>query len=120
MKTIHSFFSRLFRSTNIRRAVVILGAMFWISLAFCGEIHDAAKDGDLEKVKALLKTNPDLVTSKDTDDRTPLHFAAHEDHKAVAELLLENKANVNAKDDKGDTPLHWAADKGYKDLAGCC
>jgi len=26
--------------------------------AFCGEIYDAAKAGDLEKVKALLKDNP--------------------------------------------------------------
>ena len=45
----------------------MLVALVWSSLAFCGEIHDAAKDGDLEKVKALLKDNPDLVNSKDNN-----------------------------------------------------
>jgi len=28
------------------------------SLAFCGEIHLAARDGDLAKVNTLLKANP--------------------------------------------------------------
>ena len=65
--------------------------------------------GDLEKVKALLKDNPDLVFSKDTNGWTPLHMAAYEGHKDVAELLLANKAEVNAKDNSGVTPLHLAA-----------
>ena len=37
------------------------------------EIHEAARDGDLENVKALLKHYPDLVFSKDTYGLTPLH-----------------------------------------------
>ena len=73
MMNMHSFFSRLCHSPIPRRAAVMLVALAWSSLAFCGEIHDAAKDGDLEKVKALLKDNPDLVFSKDNDGATPLH-----------------------------------------------
>ena len=76
--------------------------------AFCGEIHDAAKNGDLEKVKALLKTNPALVFSKDDAGFTPLHWAAIKGCKEVAELLLANKADVNAKNDYGMMPLHAA------------
>jgi ankyrin repeat protein len=65
-------------------------ALAWSSLAFCGEIHDAAKSGDLEKVKALLKGNPNLVFSKDTNGRTPLHCAALQGQKNVAELLRQH------------------------------
>ena len=119
------FFSRLCHSSILRRAAVMLVTLSWSSFAFCGEIHDAAAAGDLGKVKALLKDNPDLVFSKDGNGTTPLHFAAIFDHKDVAELLLDNKADVNAKDNKGsmtlnnggETPLHYAALKGYMDVA---
>ncbi len=83
---------------NRKLVAVTLVALVWSSLAFCGEIHDAAQNGDLAKVKALLKANPDLVSSKDTNGMTPLHCAAVKGHKDVAELLLANKAEVNARD----------------------
>jgi len=59
------------------RAALILFVLAWSNLAFCGEIHDAAKVGDLEKVKALLKDNPELVSNRDTNflNYTPLHYA---------------------------------------------
>jgi ankyrin repeat protein len=66
--------------------------------AFCGEIHDAAEDGDLAKVKALLKGTPELISSKDDKGRTPLHLAVEEDQKHVAKWLLVHGANINAKD----------------------
>jgi ankyrin repeat protein len=72
----------------------------------------------LEKVKALLKDNPDLVFSKDNKyGGTPLHLAAATGHKDVAKLLLANKADVNAKDNRDATPLHLATSAGYKDVA---
>jgi ankyrin repeat protein len=80
-------------------------------------VHDAAAGGDLDKVKVLLKDNPDLVFSKDNVGMTPLHWAAAQGHKGVAELLLANKAAVNAKDNVGRTPLHIAAYWSYEDVA---
>jgi hypothetical protein len=82
-----------------------------------GEIHVAAQRGDVEKVKALLKGNPNLVFSQDNKGDTALHWAASNDHKEVAELLIASKADVNARDNKGWTPLHAAAIQGYKDMA---
>ena len=87
------------------------------NFAFCGEIHDAAKSGDLEKVKALLNDNPDLISSRDENAATPLHAAALMGHKDVAELLLANKADVNAKNNYGITPLEVSAIFGHKDVA---
>jgi hypothetical protein len=101
----HSFFTLLCHFPIPRRAAVLLVVLAWSSLAFGGGIHEAARAGELEKVKALLEGNPDLVFSKDNDGRTPLHLAAMKGYKDVAALLLANKAEVNAKDNKGQTPL---------------
>jgi ankyrin repeat protein len=82
--TMHSFFSRLSHSRVPRRAVVLVAlvTLAWSSVAFCDAIHDAAMNGDLAKVKAMLKANPDLVFSTE-DGETPLHLAAMYGHKDV-------------------------------------
>ena len=117
MNKMHVFYNRLRHSLILRLAAVMLVALAWSSPAFCGEIHDAAQDGALRKVKALLKDDPDLVFSRDRDGMTPLHWAEREGHKDMAELLLANKAEVNAKDKKSWTPLHYAAAYGHKEAA---
>ena len=95
--------------TILRLGCVMLVALAWNGVAFCGEIHHAAYDGDLDKVKALLKDNPDLVFSKDELGLTPLHTAAAGGHKEMVELLLAKKADINARNKNGMTPLHYAA-----------
>ncbi len=91
----------------------------WSSQVFCGEIHDAAKNGDLEKIKALLKDNPNLVSSKDTNNinATPLYIAAAFGQTNVIKLLLANKADVNAGADNDVTPLQIGAMLGRLDVA---
>ncbi len=118
MNKMHSFLNRLCHSQILHRTfvTVALVALTWSGLAFGGEIHDASRDGDLEKVKALLKSNPNLVISKDNYGQTPLHYAVQYGQKTVAELLLANKADVNAKASKGVTPLHLAAQQGNKEF----
>lgn len=82
-----------------------------------GSLHEAALNGKLEKAKALLKANPDLVFSHESyASQTPLHLAAEYGHKDVAELLLANKADVEAKAYGGLTPLFNAVLGGHKDL----
>ena len=75
-------------------------------------ILKAAKAGDTDAVRALLKEDASLVDARDTDGSTPLHCAAWKGHAAIAELLLNCGAAVsvkNANDHWGDTPLHAAA-----------
>jgi len=79
-------------------------------------IHDAARDGGLEKVRALLKQNPDLALSKDAEGMTPLHWAAMQGRKDMAELLIANRADINAKNKYGATPLHVAVLSGRENV----
>src|ERR1039458_5669402 len=80
-------------------------------------IDYAARDADLGKVTALLKDNPALVSTKDNDGFTALHYAALNGQYAIAKFLLANKADVNAKNNHGDSPLESAAALGHKDVA---
>ena len=105
------------KRTVARPLAVALAVLTWTGLAFCGEIHDAAGDGDLEKVKVLLKDHPNLVSSRDTNGTTPLYGAAQWGHRDVVQLLLASKAEVDAKNLIGFTPLHAAAAAGHKDVA---
>jgi ankyrin repeat protein len=91
-----------------RLVIVTLIALACSIPAFCGEIHDAVKSGNVAKVKTLLKDNHNLVFSKDIDGFTPLHIAAKNGHRNVAELLLAEGADVNSRENFGETPLHLA------------
>jgi hypothetical protein len=109
---LRSEFSHRFGALLLGLAALTVGAP-----GYCGPIHDAARTGDLDKVKSLVKGNPDLVSSKDEKyGQTPLHIAAFNDKRDVAEFLLANKADVNARSRNGSTPLHLAAGKGNKDI----
>jgi len=47
------------------------------------------------------------------DSTTPLHLAARDGHKDVAELLIAEGADVNAMDGGQQTPLDWAKIVGH-------
>lgn len=117
METIHCCLPHYGVTRRVAVALILSVALAGGSPAFCGPIHDAARDGDLKRVALLLKADPNLVFSTDEKyGQPPLHIAAFNDRKDVAELLLASKADVNAKAKNGSTPLHLAAAKGNKDL----
>jgi ankyrin repeat protein len=109
-------FMRLPKHRFASISLVVLVLLFFGGCSRFGPIHSAAMRGDLAKSNMLLKSDPSLVSTKDNQDQTPLHYAAMNDHKDVAQLLLENKADVNARTSDDWTPLHFAALNNHKDL----
>jgi len=82
-----------------------------ISTARGLSLHEAAKAGDLDKVKQLIATGVD-VDAKDTDQKTPLHTAIWSGHFEIAKYLVDKGADVNAPGKTGATPLMYACRAG--------
>lgn len=81
-----------------------------------GDLHNAARSGDLNAVQLILSTNPLAVNSRDKHSRTPLHLAAWSGQAEVVSYLCKNKADVGAAamDDMG--AIHFAAQKGHLEV----
>jgi ankyrin repeat protein len=79
-------------------------------------IHEAARAGDVEQIKYLFKTSPDLMNATDEKGLTPLHVAAGKKQTNAAQVLLGLGAKVNARADSGVTPLHTAVRRGDVDM----
>lgn len=84
--------------------------------AIAAPLHDAARAGDVEQVKALLDdgAGPD---PQGENGETPLTLAILAGHGDVALILLEAGASVDARNRGGFTPLHAAAYAGAPALA---
>lgn len=95
---------------------VLILMLVTASLSASDTIHTAAAAGDLEKVKALLAENSELLESLDDNGRTALHLAALGGHAEVMDFLLVNGANPDAADKQGLTPLFFAGYRGHADI----
>jgi ankyrin repeat protein len=68
------------------------------------DLHYAAGEGDLAKVRTLLAFGAQ-VDVPDDNGWTPLHFAAQAHAVPIAETLLAAGASVDSRDSHGNTPL---------------
>ena len=84
--------------------------------AVAGSLHNAAKEGDVEAVKALIADGED-INKRDRFLGWPIHQAALNDFVEIAELLIEAGADVNVEHRILGTPLHAAAHRGSTDTA---
>jgi uncharacterized protein len=80
-------------------------------------ILQSAKDGDVSTLKRLLGQDRGLARATDEYLKTPLHWAAQNDHRDIAELLLDAGADIEATTSWGATPLDWAAVMGSRKVA---
>ncbi len=65
--------------------------------AAANQLTEAAKSGDLEKVKALIAKGADPNQMNDSG-QAAIHLASAEGHKEIVAFLLDHKANINLQD----------------------
>ncbi len=80
-------------------------------------LHQAARDGDLEKVKSLISGGADINAMDDRLAGTPLHLAAYYAHHDLVEFLISKGANVNAPNKWNRTALDEAVDQDHDEIA---
>ncbi len=86
------------------------------SLTVEGQLFDAARAGDADRLAALLDQHPDKLYARAKPyEFTLLHHGAR--HLAVVDLLLRRGLDVNARE-RGDNTyaMHWAAAAGQLDV----
>jgi len=74
--------------------------------------YRAVKNGDVAAVRTALAENPALVSIRDAEQSTPLHYAAWKGHAEILTALLDAGADIQAhteNDHWGTTALHAAA-----------
>ena len=92
---------------NIRIATfiaLVIGAF----PSWAGPLHEAAKDGDLARVKQLLDQGSNL-SEPDEAGEPALIIASLAGHADVVALLLERGADIEVRNKGGLTALHAAA-----------
>src|SRR5262245_13159251 len=99
---------------------VFLGALVFVAFAGPGPASakgsgeagstsvDAAKAGNLEAVRTLLK-QPKAANVASKDGTTALHWATDLDNLPMAQALVRAGANVKAANRYGVTPMYSAA-----------
>ncbi len=69
------------------------------------KLIEAVKQGDLNRVLALLELDDSLVNLRDESGAMPLHYATLEGHREIVRLLLQRGAEINSIDSRfGATP----------------
>lgn len=88
------------------------------SLTIDGQLFDAARKGDVERLAVLLDEHPDKLYARNKPyEHTLLHLAAHNGHLNAVDFLLKRGIDPNTRE-KGDNtyPMHWAAAAGHLDV----
>jgi len=91
--------------------------LFKLGCSIGTEIHDAAVLGNLDEIRSLLASNPQLINAKDEAwEYTPLCCSAANGHKDIVEFLITKGADVNTKGKHRSTPLGNAAFCGHREV----
>jgi ankyrin repeat protein len=89
--------------------------VFGVSAALAGALHEAARDGQPERVKQLLDQGA-VVAEPDAAGEPPLLIASLAGHADVVAVLLDRGSDIHVRNKGGLTALHAAAYGGNLDV----
>ncbi len=72
---------------------------------FAQDVFDASRKGNVERIKELMKINPDTIHKKNEAGFLPLILAGYHGQLKVVEFLLENRVDINATSPEGPVIL---------------
>ena len=98
--------------------ILVLGiiSVFTLDL-YSQEIHNASKQGNIEKLKTILSENPGLLDAEDSKGFTPVHSAVVGGKEDVVKFLIDKGADLNIRNKNGLTPVFTAIDRGRNNIA---
>ncbi|XP_058087969.1 protein ACCELERATED CELL DEATH 6-like [Magnolia sinica] len=77
------------------------------------KLLDAARVGDVDLFRKLIKANPDILLQITPQQNTALHLVARYGHKPLAlEIYIRSRSLLIQPNKKGETPIHIAAKAG--------
>ncbi|XP_046554157.1 ankyrin-3-like isoform X2 [Haliotis rubra] len=71
-------------------------------------LHDACKEGNLQRVRGILDQSIADIDKKGKDGMTPVMWAARRGHRDILDLLVKKDANLTLVDIVSNNILHWA------------
>lgn len=93
----------------------LVGLVFVTSAAVAGPLHEAARQGDVDRVRQLLDQGVAVAEIDEAGDPA-LVIASLAGHADVVTLLLERGADIEIRNKHGLTALHAAAYGGNMDV----
>ena len=88
----------------------------WFLLQACQNLAEAARSGDVNTVKRLVRCINGSCTTDEFSRFTPLIYAAVEGHVEVVRVLLEGGADAERANANQQTALHKAAWYGHLEV----
>ena len=94
----------------MNKKLLAVGLLSVLSVLFLAaqDIHKAAGQGDLAKVRKYLEKNPELLNAKDVQGNTSLTLAANSGQKEVVQYLITKGADLDSSNTYKYTPLHYS------------
>ena len=79
-------------------------------------LFKAIKDGDVDNIERIVKSNYNYALFKDEFGQTAIHMCAKRNVYQVIQLLISRLGNVDAQDIYGRTPLMCAAENKHLEV----
>jgi len=102
----------------MKKILIVLLCMFCFAQPIIAQdILNAVKKGNIDKVKELLKKDPELINSKDQWQNNLLKVALLNRDRKMAKFLIENKIDINyIRKDIGESAFHMAVYRSHGSL----